>query len=197
VCAAVLSLIIGFPACGPKDDPNEVAVFDTSYGQIVMEFLPDSAPKNVANFKSLVRERFYDGTKFHRIVKVDNRIVGVQGGDPNSISGDPNTWGQGQPAQKKVMGEFSKTLRHSRGIVTMARAPSDPNSATSQFIICTGPSPTWDGQYSIFGRIIDGINIADQIAQAPTIRGGFLPADPVVVKSIRLVKRDEVRHPNQ
>src|SRR5919109_3870312 len=79
-------------SCSHKEDPNEVAVLDTSYGQIVIQFFPDDAPKNVANFKNLARDHFYDGTKFHRLVKIENRLVAVQGGDPNSINGAPATW---------------------------------------------------------------------------------------------------------
>src|SRR5512143_3314763 len=101
-CVALLCATLVASSCSRKEDPNEVAVFDTSYGQIVIEFRPEGAPKNVANFKNLAREHFYDGTKFHRIVKIENKIVGIQGGDPNTISGDPATWGQGQPGQKKV-----------------------------------------------------------------------------------------------
>src|SRR2546423_14572372 len=117
LCGLLVIALLIVPACRHKEDPNEVAVLDTSYGQIVIEFIPD-APKNVANFKNLVRDHFYDGTKFHRIIKIENRTVAVQGGDPNTISGDPATWGQGQPGQKKVMGEFSKTLKHGPGIVS-------------------------------------------------------------------------------
>ena len=179
-------------SCRHQEDPNEVAVLDTSYGQIVIEFLPDAAPKNVANFKDLVRERFYDGTKFHRIVKIENRLVAVQGGDPNSINGDPATWGMGQPGQKKVQGEFSKTLRHVAGTVSMARTANDPDSATSQFFICTAPTPQWDGQYTIFGKVIQGMNVVEAISHAPVGRNGSTPIDPVVIKSARLAKRGEI-----
>ena len=192
MCALLFCVTVCIGGCGKKDDPNEVAVLDTNYGQIVIEFIPGIAPKNIANFKSLARDRLYDGTRFHRVVKVDNKVIGIQGGDPNTISGDVSTWGQGQPAQKRVVGEFSKTLKHIRGIVTMARPASDPNGATSQFIICTAANPQWDGQYSIFGRVVDGMNVVDAIAGAPTQKNGFLPLDPVVVKSVRLVNRDEI-----
>src|SRR5581483_1279434 len=133
LCGLLMAALLMVPACRHKEDPNEVAVLDTSYGQIVIEFFPDDAPKNVANFKNLVRDHFYDGTRFHRIVKIENRIVAVQGGDPNSINGDPSTWGMGQPGQKRVQGEFSKTLKHVAGTVSMARTANDPDSATSQF----------------------------------------------------------------
>jgi|SRR5205085_2148213 len=189
--ALLLVAVCVAPSCGHKEDPNEVAVLDTAYGQIVIEFLPD-APKNVANFKGLARDHFYDGTRFHRIVKVENRIVAVQGGDPNSINGAPATWGMGQPGQKKVPGEFSKTLKHGPGTVSMARQANDVNSATSQFFICTAPNPAWDGQYTIFARVIEGMNVVEAISRAPMVKNSSLPIDPVVVKSVRIVKRNEI-----
>src|SRR2546425_288019 len=132
----LVALVFGLTACRNKPGTNdEVAVLETSYGRIVIEFLPDVAPKHVDNFKELTREGLYDGTRFHRIVKDKNRIFAIQGGDPNTINGDPATWGQGQPGQKAVLAEFS-TMKHERGIVSAARKPKDINSATSQFFIC-------------------------------------------------------------
>src|SRR3954466_14654464 len=94
LCALLLVAALVASSCSHREDPNEVAVLETSYGQIVIEF-ETAAPKNVANFKNLARDHFYDGTKFHRIVKIENRIVAIQGGDPNTINGDPATWGMG------------------------------------------------------------------------------------------------------
>src|SRR5438128_1406862 len=190
--AFLLCAVLVSSSCGRKDDPNEVAVLDTSYGRIVIEFMPEIAPKNVANFKDLARDQFYDGTKFHRIIKIEGKMIGVQGGDPNTISGDPKTWGQGQPGQKHVVGEFSKTVKHGPGIVSMARTSNDPNSATSQFFICVAPNPQWDGQYSIFGKVIDGMNVVEAICRAPVVKNSTLPLDPVVIKSARIVKRQEL-----
>src|ERR1051325_494344 len=158
---AALALSFGSASCAKKAasvDNSEVAVIDTNYGKIVIEFFPDVAPNHVENFKELARENFYDGTKFHRLVKNQNRAVAIQGGDPNTISGDPSTWGQGQPGQKTVPAEFSRTRSHERGIVSAARKGNDVNSATSQFFICAAPNPSWDGQYSIFGRVTEGMN---------------------------------------
>jgi cyclophilin family peptidyl-prolyl cis-trans isomerase len=194
LCLVLLVAVLVASSCSKHDDPNEVAVLDTSYGQIIIEFMPDVAPKNVTNFKELARDHFYDGTRFHHIIAMDNKIVGIQGGDPNTISGAPSTWGQGQPGQKKVAAEFTKTIKHEAGIVSMLRQPNDPNSATSQFIICTAPVPQWDGQYTIFGKVIDGMKVVENISRAPTAKGGSLPLDPVVVKSVRIVKRGEIGH---
>lgn len=180
-------------SCGKKSEvDDEVAVLETSYGRIVIEFFPSVAPKHVENFKELAREGFYDGTKFHRIVTDKSRRVGIQGGDPNTINGAPSTWGQGQRGQKTVPAEFSK-LKHERGIVSAARRPDDPNSATSQFFVLAGPQPSFDGQYSIFGRVIEGMNVVDSIARAPLFPKSEMPADPVVVTRAYIAKRNEVK----
>ena len=189
---ASAALLFSSASCGNKAatvDNSEVAVIDTNYGTIVIEFFPEAAPRHVENFKELVRENFYDGTKFHRLVKNQSRPIAIQGGDPNTISGDPSTWGQGQPGQKTVPAEFSRTLMHERGTVSAARTGDNVNSATSQFFICTAPNPAWNGNYSIFGKVVEGMNVVDSIARAPVLPGTDRPADPVVVNKITLVKR--------
>ena len=191
-CILAMILLLGSASCGHKSasvDNSEVAVIDTNYGKIVIEFFPEAAPKHVENFKELARENFYDGTKFHRLVKNQNKPIAIQGGDPNTISGDPSTWGAGQPGQKTVPAEFTRTLTHERGTVSAARRSDDVNSATSQFFICTAPNPSWNGSYSVFGKVIEGMNVVDSIANAPMLPGTDRPVDPVVIQKITLVKR--------
>lgn len=174
-------------------DPDEVAVVETNYGRFVIEFMPDAAPRHVANFKQLAKEGFYNGTKIHRLVKEKNgKPVAIQGGDPNTIAGDPATWGQGQPGQKTVKAEFSNTLKHIRGIVSAARRGNDENSHTSQFFVCVTSEPRWDGKYTIFGSVIEGMNVVDSISRAPVYKDTDQPLDPVVVSRIYLAKRGEV-----
>jgi cyclophilin family peptidyl-prolyl cis-trans isomerase len=189
----LLALVLGSLACGASaGDPDEIAVLETNYGRIVIEFLPDEAPNHVANFKELVRDGFYDGTKFHRLVKDKARGIAIQGGDPNTIYGDPSTWGQGQPGQRTVSAEFSKTLKHERGVVSAARRADSIDSATSQFFICSSPEPGWDGQYSIFGRVLEGMNVVDTIVRAPVWPNTDRPLDPVVVNRASIIKRAEL-----
>ena len=190
--AALITVILLLSGSCRRPDDDEVAVLETNYGRIVIEFLPKLAPKHVANFKELVQDGFYDGTRFHRIVMDKTRRVAIQGGDPNTINGAPSTWGLGQRGQKTVPAEFSK-LKHERGIVSAARLPNDPNSATSQFFILAGSQPSFDGQYSIFGRVIEGMNVVDSIALAPTNPKSEMPTDPVVVNRAYIAKRDEVK----
>ena len=186
------ALVFGSNACKSRPEiDDEVAVLETSYGRFVIEFLPRVAPKHVDNFKSIAREGLYDGTRFHRIVKdKKNLVFAVQGGDPNTINGNPATWGQGAPGQKTVPAEFSM-LKHERGIVSAARRADDINSANSQFFICIAPQSTFDGQYSIFGRVIEGMNVVDSIARAPAL--GERPIDPVIVNRAYIVKRTELK----
>jgi cyclophilin family peptidyl-prolyl cis-trans isomerase len=179
-------------SCSDPDN-DEVAVIETSYGRIAIELLAADAPKHVANFKELARAGSYDGTKFHRLVKGGGRDIAIQGGDPNTINGDPSTWGQGNPNQKTVPHEFSTTLKHVRGIVSAARRGNDVDSATSQFFICTAGQPGWDGQYSIFGRVIEGMNVVDTIVRAPVWPNTERPMDPVTVTRVYLVKRTELK----
>ena len=187
-----VSLILASCVGGePGADPDELAVLDTAYGQIVIEFFADDAPKHTANFQQLARQGFYDGTRFHRTVKGGNQFIAIQGGDPNTINGDPAIWGQGQPGQKTVPAEFSTTLKHVRGIVSAARKGNDKNSATSQFFICDSTASQWDGKYSIFGRVIEGMNVVDSIARGPVFPGSDRPLDPVVVNRVYLIKRGE------
>lgn len=190
---ALLVLSLSALSCGNKTaDNDEVAVLETSYGRIVIEFLPDVAPKHTANFKELARDGFFDGTRFHRIVLDKGKPMAIQGGDPNTIAGDPATWGQGQPGQKTVPAEFSK-MKHERGIVSMARKGSDVNSGTSQFFIMSGAQPGFDGQYSIFGKVIEGMNVVDSIARAPVSARSERPLDPVVLNRAYIVKREELK----
>jgi len=130
-------------------------------GKIVIELFPDVAPKHVANFDSLVAIKFYDGCAFHRVIPG----FMIQGGDPNSKTEPREKWGFGQPGQTRVPAEFSK-LQHKRGTVSAARS-KDPNSATSQFFICVADAPHLDGQYSIFGQVVSGMEVADKIVSAP------------------------------
>jgi len=191
--AALLFVGVGSLSCGRNTAlDDEVAVMETNYGRIVIEFFPKYAPKHVDNFKTLAEQGFYDGTRIHRVVKdKSGRAIAVQGGDPNTINGDPSTWGRGQPAQPTVEAEFSTNLKHERGIVSAARRP-ELNSATSQFFICVAPMPQFDGNYSIFGKVIEGMNVVDSIARAPLWTNTERPLDPVVVSKVYLTRRTEL-----
>lgn len=142
---------------------NTIATIDTSLGVIKIKLFPDVAPKHVENFKKLAKEGFFNGTGFHRAVP--NLLI--QGGDPNTRGEDRNTWGMGAPGQPNVPAEFSDRP-FKRGVLGMARKGNDVNSGTSQFFICLRDFPQWNGQYTVFGEVIEGIDVVDKIANQPT-----------------------------
>ena len=139
---------------------NETAVIETVHGTIEIEFLEDKAPNHVKNFKDLARQGFYDGTAFHRVIPG----FMIQGGDPNSKSEDKSRHGTGGPGYT-IDAEFND-VNHKRGIVSMARA-QDPNSAGSQFFIVVKDAAFLDGQYTAFGRVTQGMDVADKIVNEP------------------------------
>jgi peptidyl-prolyl cis-trans isomerase B (cyclophilin B) len=138
------------------------AVIETRFGEMEIELLPGKAPGHVKNFLDLARKSFYDGTTFHRVIPG----FMIQGGCPNTR--DPkssrSTHGTGD-AGYKISAEFNDTP-HKRGVVSMARA-NDPNSAGSQFFICVADAPFLDRQYSAFGRVVRGLEVADRIVASP------------------------------
>ena len=157
---------------------NKVAELHTSAGEIHIRFFPDVAPNHVKNFIDLAQKGFYNGTKFHRVIPG----FMIQGGDPNTIKGDPGTWGTGgSPTRLKA--EFS-TVSHKRGIVSAARS-QDPDSASSQFFIVTSDSTFLDRQYSVFGQVTKGMEVADKIVNSP--RGAQdRPNSPTTIDSITI-----------
>jgi peptidyl-prolyl cis-trans isomerase B (cyclophilin B) len=138
------------------------AVIETRLGEIEIEFLPDKAPLHVKNFTDLAKKGFYDGTTFHRVIPG----FMIQGGDPNTRDavGSRLRHGTGGPGHN-VKAEFNDTP-HKRGVVSMARA-QDPDSAGSQFFIVVKDSGFLDRQYTAFGRVIRGMEVADQIVSSP------------------------------
>ena len=163
VAAVVLSLAAGVEAQSKaevqsKGKTRTAVITLEKGGEIVIEFFPADAPKTVDNFVKLATKGFYDGTTFHR---VDADFV-VQGGDPQSKKlpvGDPRI-GSGGPGYS-VKAEFNKQ-KHDRGAVAMARA-QDPDSAGSQFYITLAPAPFLDGQYTVFGKVVKGMDVVDKI----------------------------------
>ena len=136
------------------------AIIKTSFGNIKFNLMSDIAPETVRNFSQLAKSGFYNGTLFHRIIPG----FMIQGGDPNTKNSDKSTWGQGGPGYN-LKAEFN-TRSHLRGIVSMARA-TDPDSAGSQFFIVTSDSTFLDRQYTVFGEVVEGMEVADKIVNLP------------------------------
>jgi peptidyl-prolyl cis-trans isomerase B (cyclophilin B) len=136
------------------------AIIKTDFGNIKFSLEPDLAPETVRNFSKLTKSGFYNGTLFHRVIPG----FMIQGGDPNTKNSDKSMWGQGGPGYN-LKAEFN-SRSHLRGIVSMARA-TDPDSAGSQFFIVTSDSTFLDRQYTVFGEVVDGIEVADKIVNLP------------------------------
>lgn len=161
---------------------NKVAVINTTQGVIKIEFFPNAAPNHVNNFMKLANSSFYDGTIFHRIVP---GFV-IQGGDPyTKPDGKPRElWGTGG-ANSTVNAEFN-SISHTRGIVSMARS-ADPNSASSQFFIVLKDSTFLDGKYTVFGKVIQGMDVVDKIAALQTMNDAAHQDQPVDPNAARIL----------
>ena len=140
-----------------------VAVFDTSRGPIRVELAPDKAPLTVANFVNLARRGFYDGLSFHRVI---NDFM-VQGGCPEGS-------GRGGPGYR-FEDETANGLRHDRGVLSMANA--GPNTNGSQFFITHVPTPWLDGKHTVFGKVVEGLDVVDAVKQGDKINSVKIEGD--------------------
>ena len=168
----ILIFLIGVLLMSCSKD-QKVAVISTKFGDMVVEFFPDVAPKHVENFQILAEEGYYNGTTFHRVIPG----FMIQGGDPNSKDLDRMNDGTGGRAGKffgigrendpeswTVPAEFNDTP-HQRGTLSMARS-HNIDSGSSQFFICHDNAPFLDGQYTVFGQLISGIEVVDEIVNS-------------------------------
>ena len=168
----ILIFLIGVLLMSCSKD-QKVAVISTKFGDMVVEFFPDVAPKHVENFQILAEEGYYNGTTFHRVIPG----FMIQGGDPNSKDLDRMNDGTGGRAGKffgigkendpeswTVPAEFNDTP-HQRGTLSMARS-QNIDSGSSQFFICHDNAPFLDGQYTVFGQLISGIEVVDEIVNS-------------------------------
>ncbi len=149
------------------------------YGKITLELNPEQAPISVNNFLYLIDKGFYNGLTFHRVISG----FMIQGGCPKGN-------GTGTPGWS-IKGEFKangveNTIKHKRGVISMARA-QNPDSAGSQFFIMHEDAPHLDGLYAAFGKVTDGIEVVDKIAEVPTSRFNDMPKTPVVIESIKVI----------
>ena len=160
------------PAAAPKPKENlvmeDTLYLDLDYGRVVIKLHPELAPKTVARFKELVRQGFYDGLIFHRVIE------GFM-----AQTGDPKGDGSGGSGQN-LMAEFNSG-RHVRGAVSMARS-SNINSADSQFYIVLGDSPHLNGQYTYFGEVVEGMEFVDQIHKGDPGRNGAVPYPDHIIR---------------
>jgi len=152
-------------------DPENTLYMDLEYGRVVIELRPDLAPGHVKRIKELARKGFYDGVVFHRVIPG----FMAQGGDPTGT-------GMGGSGQK-LKAEFSKE-KHVRGTASMARA-QNPDSADSQFFICFADAPFLDGQYTVWGRVVQGMEFVDKVKKGSQANNGAV-TNPDRIKQMRV-----------
>ena len=157
---------------------NKQAVLDTTLGTIVIDLLPDAAPNHVAHFITRAREGAYDGTTFHRVIALGI----IQGGDP--LSKDPSQAAKYGTGGMGVLRFEANGEKHTRGAVSAVLAPGNRDSGGSQFFIAVTDQPALDGQYTVFGRVAEGITIAQKISTVPAT--GNVPAERVVIRKVTI-----------
>jgi len=173
---------MALPQFSPIQDNETLVTLKTNLGDITLRFFPQEAPKAVENFVTHAKNGYYDGVIFHRVISG----FMIQGGDPTGT-------GYGDPSQKKIKGEFAANgvkndIAHVRGVISMARS-QNMDSATSQFFIMHADASYLDGQYAAFGRVIEGIEVVDEIAGVATDFSDR-PLVEQKIKTIRTVKTD-------
>lgn len=159
-------------AQGSSLDPQNTIYMDIKYGRVVIETFPDSAPKSVERIKTLCREHFYDNTPFHRVIEG----FMAQGGDPTGT-------GTGGSSLPDLPAEFTTRRHFVRGTCGMART-QDPNSANSQFFIMFAPAPHLDGQYTIWGQVVQGMDFVDQIKRGSGGSGTVSDPDRIITMRV-------------
>ncbi|MFA6076984.1 MAG: peptidylprolyl isomerase [Candidatus Paceibacterota bacterium] len=159
------------------------ATLHTNQGDITIEFFDSQAPNTVANFVKLAKDGFYNGTKFHRVIKG----FMIQGGDPLTKDDSKiNLWGTGGPGYSfpDELGSVNKNNKNDAGTISMAN--SGPNTNGSQFFINVASNNFLDDKHTVFGRVTNGMDIVTKIENVPTLLPGIAdrPATPVVIESI-------------
>lgn len=175
MCASIVAAA-PLPARQTSPGAGPVIVLETSRGNVEFETYPEEAPRTVAQIVGLTKRNFYNGQRFHR---ADTGFGLVQIGDPQSRNVLMREWwgraGSGTPIG---VAEITKKRRHVRGAVAMAYPGTDPRSADSQFFINTKPHPEWDAKYTVFGRIIRGIEVVDEIQIADILKRASVREGP-------------------
>jgi cyclophilin family peptidyl-prolyl cis-trans isomerase len=167
----VMTTMLSLGAADAAPDPENTLLLTLEDGVAVIELRPDLAPKHVARIKELTRKGFYDGLVFHRVIEG----FMAQGGDPTGT-------GTGGSDLPNLPAEFTNRYRFLRGVCGMART-GDPNSANSQFFIMFGPAPSLDNQYTIWGRVVAGMEAVDKIKRGDSARNGVVQNPDRIVRA--------------
>lgn len=167
--ALSIAALAASAAAAQDSDPQNTLILETKNGKIVIRLRPDLAPKHVAQIKTLVARKFYDGIAFHRV------IAGFM-----AQTGDPKGTGEGGSDLPNIPAEFTPTA-FKRGTLGMART-DDPNSANSQFFICLADAPFLDGKYTVFGQVTSGMDVVDKIKKGDEANNGAVTNPDRIVK---------------
>ena len=167
---AAVAMALCTTAHAAAQDPENTLILELEDGAVTIELLPDVAPNHVERIKTLARQGFYDGVVFHRV------IPGFM-----AQTGDPTGTGAGGSDLPDLNQEFNATP-HERGVVSMARTP-DPNSANSQFFIMFDSAPSLNGQYTVFGRVLDGMEQVDGLEAGTVANNGAVSNPDKIVKA--------------
>lgn len=175
----------------PSGEPY--AVIETGKGDITVKLLPEAAPESVANFIELAEVGFYNRSSFHRVMKG----MMIQGGDP--LSKDNNPYNDGQGFGSRALPQEFSDIKFDRGTVAMGRTPGGGDGGSCQFFIVLKRVPDWDGQYNVFGEVVDGIEAAEQISEVSLSRDDHpsmknRPAGRQVIEKIRIEYRPETEN---
>lgn len=175
----ILSITLFLVSCGGSNMKNKTAVFDTSLGTFKLELFEDKMPITTKNFIDLAEKGFYDNTKFHRVIE----DFMIQGGDPLSKDNSKKArWGTGDPGYK-IKDEFAKDLGNVRGTIAMANA--GPNTGGSQFFINVVDNTFLDSKHPVFGKVVEGMDVVDEIVAVHT-EGQDRPIEDVVVNKVTI-----------
>ncbi len=166
----MIGLFVAAPAQAAQLDPNNTIYLDTQYGRAVIKLRPDLAPKHVEQIKTLVKKGFYNGIVFHRVI--DGFMA---------QTGDPTGTGTGGSDLPDLKAEFTNKAKFVRGVVGMARS-SDPDSANSQFFIMYAPQSSLDGQYTIVGEVVTGMEAIDKLKKGDDANNGMVTNPDKIVK---------------
>ncbi len=164
-----------------KDKTDYAVVMETDVGRMVLDLYEDDTPTTVNSFVWLALHHYYDGIAFHRVLE---GFV-VQGGDPNTLKADPSLWGQGGAGYEFGLEIRKKYKYDAKGVLGMART-QDPNSNGSQFYITLAPAPNLDGQYTIFGKVTEGLDVLDKVQRSV---GDAPPTTPTRMTRVFIVEK--------
>lgn len=175
--------LLAFDQLEYAKEQETIVIIETDFGNIEFALFIEKAPENVSNIIKLVKDEFFNGTTFHRVIP----DFVIQGGDPNTKDNDPSNDGYGGPPYY-IKDEIKKDLKHLKGTVALAKANPDENG--SQFYICLKKLPFLDGEYTIIGQVLEGMDVVLKISEVKTGKNDR-PLEDIVMKKVYMKEKEE------